>query len=190
MIGHKGHPEVEGTMGQGDCGMHLVEAIENVDQLVVKNPAKLAYVTQTTLSVDDAASIVTALQRRFPEISGPRKDDICYATQSRQDAVKRMAGACDVVVVVGSNNSSNSRRLREVAERFGLRAWLVDDADALRREWFSETDRVGITAGASAPENLVSAVVAKLQSWYPEVKVASFGTAEDVAFSIPAELRE
>src|SRR2546421_7601491 len=158
MIGHRGHPEAEGTMGQAERGMHLVEALEDVAKLEVGSPEKLAYVTQTTLSVDDAAAIVSALKARFPNIRGPKRDDICYATQNRQDAVKFMAPQCDVVIVVGSPNSSNSNRLREVAENMGAQAYLVDSAADLRPEWIAGKQRVGITAGASAPEVLVNAM--------------------------------
>src|SRR6202795_4912536 len=159
MIGHSGHPEVEGTMGQSDGGMYLVESVADVATLAVRDPANLSYVTQTTLSVDDAASIVDALKRRFPAITGPKKDDICYATQNRQDAVKFMAPQCDVVIVVGSPNSSNSNRLREVAEHMGADAYMVDSADDLRPQWIAGKRRVGVTAGASAPEILVNQLI-------------------------------
>src|SRR5205814_2712185 len=162
MIGHRGHPEVEGTMGQCDGGVYLVESIADVAALQVRDPAHLAYVTQTTLSVDDAAAIVTALKARFPEIIGPKKDDICYATQNRQDAVKFLAPNVDVVIVVGSPNSSNSNRLREVAAHRGVPAYMVDRADQLDPSWVSGKTRVGVTAGASAPEVLVREVLARL----------------------------
>ncbi len=158
MIGHAGHPEVEGTMGQADGGIHLVESVADVDRLVVRDPSQLAYVTQTTLSVDDAATIVSALKRRFPAIVGPRKDDICYATQNRQDAVKFLAPQCDVVIVVGSPNSSNSNRLREVAAHRGIPAYMIDRAEELQPEWVEGKRHVGVTAGASAPEILVQQV--------------------------------
>lgn len=164
MIGHQGHPEVEGTMGQADGGMYLVESPEDVARLEVKDPDNLAFVTQTTLSVDDAAKVIEALRARFPRIQGPRKDDICYATQNRQDAVKRLARECDLVIVVGSKNSSNSNRLREVAENLGTPAYLVDGAADLDPAWFVGRTRIGVTAGASAPETLVQEVVAWLQA--------------------------
>ncbi|MGH8731873.1 MAG: 4-hydroxy-3-methylbut-2-enyl diphosphate reductase, partial [Burkholderiales bacterium] len=162
MIGHAGHPEVEGTMGQVSGGMYLVESIADVERLEVENPENLAFVTQTTLSVDDARAITEALRRRFPSIVGPKKDDICYATQNRQDAVKAMAARCDVVIVVGSPNSSNSTRLREVAANLGVLAYMLDDAADLKPEWIEGKKVVGVTAGASAPEVLVQAVIAKL----------------------------
>src|ERR687896_1972048 len=162
MIGHRGHPETEGTMGQAGRGMHLVETVADVANLEVSVPDRLAYVTQTTLSIDDAKAIVAALKARFPAIRGPKKDDICYATQNRQDAVKFMAPQCDVVIVVGSPNSSNSNRLREVSENIGVPAYLVDSAQDLRPEWVAGKRRVGITAGASAPEQLVNDLVRRL----------------------------
>jgi len=163
MIGHKGHPEVEGTMGQSESGMYLVDGIADVAKLHVADPEKLAYVTQTTLSVDDAARMVEALKARFPHIRGPKKDDICYATQNRQDAVKKLAAECDLVIVVGSPNSSNSNRLREVARNMGLDAYMVDNAGQLQEAWFAGKSRIGVTAGASAPEVLVEGVVARLR---------------------------
>ncbi|HEY5292008.1 MAG TPA: 4-hydroxy-3-methylbut-2-enyl diphosphate reductase, partial [Burkholderiales bacterium] len=163
MIGHRGHPEVEGTMGQATRGMHLVETVADVERLEVEDPARLAYVTQTTLSVDDAAAIVEALKKRFPGIIGPKKDDICYATQNRQDAVKFMAPRCDLVIVVGSPNSSNSNRLREVAQTLGVEAYMIDKASELRPEWLQGRNRVGVSAGASAPEVLVLEVIAQLR---------------------------
>jgi 4-hydroxy-3-methylbut-2-enyl diphosphate reductase len=156
MIGHRGHPESEGTMGQSESGMHLVETVDDVARLQVKNADMLSYVTQTTLSVDDAAQIVDALRKRFPAVRGPKRDDICYATQNRQDAVKFMAPRCDVVIVVGSPNSSNSNRLREVAQNMGVEAYMVDSAADLKPEWIAGKPRVGVTAGASAPEVLVN----------------------------------
>lgn len=188
MIGHKGHPEVEGTMGQADGGMYLVETVDDVAVLDVKDPGKLAYVTQTTLSVDDAEAIVAALRQRFPGIVGPKRDDICYATQNRQDAVKFMAPRSELVLVVGSPNSSNSNRLREVAEQFGVPAHLIDNAAQIDPSWLSGRRRIGVTAGASAPEVLVDAVVARLR----ELGAASIrmleGTPENVNFPLPKEL--
>jgi len=188
MIGHAGHPEVEGTMGQCDGGIHLVESVADVDRLEVAHPDTLAYVTQTTLSVDDAAAIVAALKRRFPGIVGPKKDDICYATQNRQDAVKRMAGQADVVVVVGSPNSSNSNRLREVAANRGVPAYMIDRASELRPEWIAGKASVGVTAGASAPEILVKEVLARLaELGAGEVRQLE-GAAEHVVFPLPKGL--
>ena len=188
MIGHRGHPEAEGTMGQSVDGMHLVESADDVARLVVRNPEKLAYVTQTTLSVDDAARVVAALRARFPAIRGPKKDDICYATQNRQDAVKFMAPQCDVVIVVGSPNSSNSNRLREVADHMGTEAYMVDNAADLKPEWLAGKRRVGITAGASAPEVLVHQVVARLTELGAQRVRALEGTEEHVVFSLPRGL--
>jgi 4-hydroxy-3-methylbut-2-enyl diphosphate reductase len=188
MIGHRGHPEAEGTMGQADAGMYLVETLEDVAALRVRDPARLAYVTQTTLSVDDARSIVAALKDRFPEIRGPKKDDICYATQNRQDAVKFMAPQCDVVIVVGSPNSSNSNRLREVAEHMGVAAYMVDSAADLRPEWIAGRRRVGITAGASAPEVLVNQLIARLKELGATSVHALEGISEHVVFSLPRGL--
>ncbi len=188
MIGHKGHPEVEGTMGQAHCGMHLVESVADVPTLEVRDPTKLAYVTQTTLSVDDAAGIVVALKARFPAIVGPKKDDICYATQNRQDAVKAMAQRCDLVIVVGSRNSSNSNRLREVAANLGVPAHLVDGANDIDPVWLAGKPRVGITAGASAPEVLVSAVIERLRTLTDSDVVQLEGTPEKVNFPLPKEL--
>ena len=186
MIGHRGHPEVEGTMGQANHGMYLVENVGDVTALVVRNPAKLAYVTQTTLSVDDAANIVAALEARFPSIVGPKKDDICYATQNRQDAVKQMD--CDLLIVVGSRNSSNSNRLREVAENRGIPAYLVDDAQSIDPVWIVGKSRIGVTAGASAPELLVEDVVSRLRSLGGGNVVSMDGVTERVKFSLPREL--
>jgi len=187
MIGHRGHPEAEGTMGQATHGMHLVETIEDVATL---HPAsdRLAYVTQTTLSVDDAAQIVAALKQRFPSIRGPKRDDICYATQNRQDAVKFMAPQCDVVIVVGSPNSSNSNRLREVSENMGVPAYLVDNASDLRPEWVAGKRRVGITAGASAPEVLVEELIARLKSLGAKSVRPLEGISENVVFTLPRGL--
>jgi 4-hydroxy-3-methylbut-2-enyl diphosphate reductase len=188
MIGHRGHPEVEGTMGQSTGGMYLVENVDDVARLTVRDPAKLAYVTQTTLSVDDAAAIVEALRGRFPGIIGPKKDDICYATQNRQDAVKLLAREVDVVIVVGSPNSSNSNRLREVAEHMGVPAYMVDDADHLRAEWLAGKRRVGVTAGASAPEVLVQDVVDRLKALGAGSVRSLAGVAEHVSFPLPKGL--
>ncbi len=188
MIGHKGHPEVEGTLGQADGGMHLVETAQDVDELVVADPQNLAFVTQTTLSVDDAADVMRALRNRFPTIAEPKKADICYATQNRQDAVKVMAPECDLVLVVGSANSSNSNRLREVAERLGAAAYLVDGADSIDPAWLKDCRRVGVTAGASAPEVLVQQVVQRLKS-LGAVSVRTLpGDPEGVSFPLPKGL--
>jgi 4-hydroxy-3-methylbut-2-enyl diphosphate reductase len=184
MIGHAGHPEVEGTMGQCDGGVHLVDSVEDVEALMVRDPAQLAYVTQTTLSVDDAAAIVEALKRRFPAIVGPKKDDICYATQNRQDAVKFLAREVDVVVVVGSPNSSNSNRLREVAANRGVPAFMVDRASELRAEWIAGARTVGITAGASAPEVLVREVVERLRALGAQGVRNLDGVVESVVFPV------
>ena len=189
MIGHKGHPEAEGTMGQAAAGMHLVETLEDVAALEVRSPDKLAYVTQTTLSVDDAATMVGALKQRFPAIRGPKRDDICYATQNRQDAVKFMAPECDVVIVVGSPNSSNSNRLREVAEHIGVESYMVDSAADLRPEWIAGKRRVGITAGASAPEVLVEELVARLKALGAQSVRPLKGIQETVAFALPRGLK-
>ena len=189
MIGHKGHPEAEGTMGQSAAGMYLVETLEDVAALEVRSPEKLAYVTQTTLSVDDAATMVGALKQRFPAIRGPKRDDICYATQNRQDAVKFMAPQCDVVIVVGSPNSSNSNRLREVAEHIGVESYMVDSAADLRPEWIGGKRRVGITAGASAPEVLVEELVARLKALGAQSVRPLKGIQETVAFALPRGLK-
>lgn len=188
MIGHKGHPEVEGTLGQSNGGIYLVETPEDVASLQVNDPDKLAYVTQTTLSVDDAARVVDALRARFPTISGPKKDDICYATQNRQDAVKALAPQCDVVIVVGSPTSSNSNRLREVAENLGVPAYMVDNASEIKPEWVMGKDRVGLTAGASAPEILVRAVIERLKQLGISSVENLDGTQEKVAFALPKGL--
>lgn len=193
LIGHAGHPEVEGTLGQyrateGKGGIYLIESIDDVWNLQVKNPEFLAYVTQTTLSMDDTAGIIDALRQRFPKIVGPRKDDICYATQNRQDAVKKMAEKCDLVLVVGSPNSSNSTRLKELAQKFGIPAYLIDSADQIQREWIEGKNNVGITAGASAPEVLVERVVKQLQDWGANVATEVAGKQEKVMFSLPREL--
>src|SRR5882672_653026 len=188
MIGHRGHPEAEGTMGQSAVGMHLVETLEDVAALEVANAEKLAYVTQTTLSVDDANAMVAALKKRFPKIRGPKKDDICYATQNRQDAVKFMAPQCDVVIVVGSPNSSNSNRLREVAEHIGAKAYMVDGAADLKPEWVSGKTRIGVTAGASAPEVLVNELIARLKALGAASVRQLDGVRESVVFTLPREL--
>lgn len=188
MIGHRGHPEVEGTMGQSEGGMHLVETPQDVAQLQVKDPSKLSYVTQTTLSMDDAALVVQALRARFPAIQGPRSDSICYATQNRQDAVKIMAKDCDLVIVVGSPNSSNSNRLREVAENQGVEAYMVDDASHLDESWIIGKKHVGVSAGASAPEVLVKDVIAKLQQLGGAQVTELQGVVENVVFQLPKNL--
>jgi 4-hydroxy-3-methylbut-2-enyl diphosphate reductase len=188
MIGHEGHPEVEGTMGQLTDGMHLVETVADVGRLQVRNPERVAYVTQTTLSLDDAAAVIDALKRRFPTIAEPKKADICYATQNRQDAVKFMAPQVDIVIVVGSPNSSNSNRLREVAERFGVPAYLVDTAAQLDPAWFEGRRRVGVTAGASAPEVLVDELVAALKARGAGSVRTLEGVTEEVVFPMPKGL--
>ena len=188
MVGHEGHPEVEGTMGQLTAGMHLVETIADVDKLQVRDPERVAYVTQTTLSLDDAAAIIEALKRRFPNIAEPKRADICYATQNRQDAVKFMAPQVDIVIVVGSPNSSNSNRLREVAERFGVPAFLVDTAAQLDPVWFEGRRRIGVTAGASAPEVLVEELLSALKAMGAGSVRALEGVTEDVVFPMPKGL--
>ena len=185
MIGHAGHPEAEGTMGQSQDGMYLVEDEDDVARLQVKDPAMVAYVTQTTLSMDDAARVVAALKARFPAIVGPKKDDICYATQNRQDAVKFMAPQCDLVVVVGSPNSSNSNRLREVAQNLGREAYLVDSADEIQPAWLEGKRSIGVTAGASAPEVLVHEVIMRLQSLGARRVHELDGIEERVTFPLP-----
>lgn len=188
MIGHKGHPEVEGTMGQAQGGMYLVETPEDVAQLQVSTPDNLAFVTQTTLSVDDAAKIIEALKTKFPTIQGPKKDDICYATQNRQDAVKALARSCDMVIVVGSPNSSNSNRLREVAQYLGVPAYMVDSAADLKPEWLTGKNRVGLSAGASAPESLVREVIDQLRLLGAVVVEEAAGVTETVVFPMPRGL--
>jgi len=193
LIGHAGHPEVEGTLGQyhpdSAGGIYLVETVEDVATLRVKDPEFLAYVTQTTLSMDDTADIIAALRRRFPSIVGPKKDDICYATQNRQDAVKDLAKHCDLILVVGSQNSSNSTRLKEIACRTGVPAYLIDNAGEIRRDWLSGKLKVGVTAGASAPEVLVEQVLRQLKSWTPGCRVRELsGKREKVVFSLPKPL--
>ena len=189
MIGHKGHPEVEGTMGQSKGGMYLVETVDDIKDLNVEAPGQLSFVTQTTLSVDDATLVISALKESFPEIQGPKKDDICYATQNRQDAVKDLAGRCEVVLVVGSPNSSNSNRLRELAERMDCRAYLIDNATEMDRRWFDGIQSVGVTAGASAPEILIQEVLQQLQDWGGDLPSELSGIEENVTFSLPKALR-
>jgi 4-hydroxy-3-methylbut-2-enyl diphosphate reductase len=193
LIGHHGHPEVEGTMGQFDTSfggrIMLVETPEDVQRLEVADPSQLAFVTQTTLSVDDTQRIVDALKNRFPELSSPRKEDICYATQNRQDAVKQLVERCDLILVVGSPSSSNSNRLREIAEKAGIPGYLIDGPQDLRREWFDGKRSVGVTAGASAPEVLVERVVARIREWGGNEPVNLVGQPENVVFSLPRELR-
>lgn len=188
MIGHKGHPEVEGTMGQTEAGMYLVETPEDVSQLQVKDPNKLAYVTQTTLSMDDAAIVINALKARFPLINAPKSDDICYATQNRQDAIKIMAKDCDLVIIVGSPNSSNSNRLREVAQNQGVEAYMVDNAGYIKPEWLINKTKIGVSAGASAPEILVQEVIAKLQQLGANQVEELQGVVESVVFQLPKNL--
>jgi 4-hydroxy-3-methylbut-2-en-1-yl diphosphate reductase len=196
MIGHKGHPEVEGTMGQVDeaedtsLAMYLVETPEDVAKLTVKNPEKLAFVTQTTLSMDDAALVINALTAKFPHIHAPKSDDICYATQNRQDAVKIMAKDCDLVIIVGSPNSSNSNRLREVAQNQGVEAYMVDNATYLKPEWLVGKKKIGVSAGASAPEILVKEVIAKLQTLGADNVSELHGVIESVVFQLPKNLTQ
>ncbi len=194
LIGHAGHPEVEGTIGQyvgegADRGaIYLVETVEDVARLQVRDPDNLAHVSQTTLSMDDTARIIDALRARFPKIKGPRKDDICYATQNRQDAVKALVEQVDLLLVVGSKNSSNSNRLRELAERAGIESYLIDGAEDLQRHWIEGKRRIGVTAGASAPEILVQGVTAKLQEWGAQAAVEQVGREEKISFSLPRAL--
>ncbi len=194
LIGHAGHPEVEGTMGQFDTSaggrMYLVETVADVATLQVNDPEHLAFVTQTTLSMDDTAAIIDALRERFPAIQGPRKDDICYATQNRQDAVKQLADQVDLLLVVGSPNSSNSNRLKEVAERRGTTAYLIDNADQIEKAWLGGIASIGLTAGASAPEVLVEQVIDKLREWGVDEVERGEGQSENVVFSLPVELKE
>uniref|UniRef100_UPI003A8E783F 4-hydroxy-3-methylbut-2-enyl diphosphate reductase n=1 Tax=Marinobacter sp. TaxID=50741 RepID=UPI003A8E783F len=193
LIGHHGHPEVEGTMGQYDHSnggnIYLVEDEGDVEKLEVKDPERLAYVTQTTLSMDDTARVIDALRAKFPKIEGPRKDDICYATQNRQDAVKQLAGDCDLMLVVGSPNSSNSNRLRELAERMGTPAFLIDEASQIDKQWLEGKKAVGVTAGASAPEVLVADVINRLKELGGEEPQEIAGREENIVFSMPKELR-
>jgi 4-hydroxy-3-methylbut-2-enyl diphosphate reductase len=188
LIGHAGHPEVEGTMGQADGGIHLIEDLSDVENLEVKDPTKLAYVSQTTLSMDDTARIVEALQKKFPQIKGPKKDDICYATQNRQDAVKKLVEECDIIFVVGSPNSSNSNRLREIAELRNVPAYLIDGPEEINSQWLEGMKVVGVTAGASAPESLVAQVVNHLNN-NSQVAVELDGPKENISFSLPPKLR-
>jgi 4-hydroxy-3-methylbut-2-enyl diphosphate reductase len=190
LIGHAGHPEVEGTLGQVESGVHLVEKPEDVDRLDVRDPGNLAFVTQTTLSVDDTALVIAALRARFPAIQGPRKDDICYATQNRQDAVRKLAKECEVVLVVGSVNSSNSNRLREVAQGQGALSYMIDGPEDIRREWLEGVSRIGLTAGASAPEVLVQRVVSRLQEWGAQLAPEQSGEPETIIFPLPKSLRQ
>ena len=193
LIGHEGHPEVEGTLGQyrhkdGKGGMYLVESVEDVWNLKVKNPDFLAFVTQTTLSMDDTAEVIDALRERFPNIAGPKKEDICYATQNRQDAVKKLTDQCDIILVVGSTNSSNSTRLMEISQKAGVPAHLIDNCSEIKKEWFTDNMTIGLTAGASAPEVLVEDVVKQLKEWGAEVVNEAPGKREKVVFSLPREL--
>lgn len=192
LIGHAGHPEVEGTMGQYDNpegGIYLVQTVEDVAQLQLKNPATCRYVTQTTLSVDDTIKIVNALKARFPEIQSPKKEDICYATQNRQDAVKKLAPQCQLFIVVGSPTSSNSSRLKELAERLGCSAHLIDDVNQVQKTWFDGVNIVGVTAGASAPENLVQQVINRLREWGATSVEEMSGQQESIVFVLPREMR-
>ncbi len=193
LIGHEGHPEVEGTMGRFDSShggrIVLIESVEDAESVAIRDPARLAFVTQTTLSVDDTAGIVAALRRRFPQLASPRKEDICYATQNRQDAVKQLLAECDVLIVVGSVTSSNSNRLRELADRAGVPGYLVDGPDDLRSEWFAGRQTVGVTAGASAPEVLVQQVIDRLRSWGGVAPVEMRGREEHVVVVLPKALR-
>lgn len=192
LIGHVGHPEVEGTMGQFDENqggqMYLVEDVDDVNDLVINNPDHLSYVTQTTLSMDDTASVIDALRKRFPNIQGPKKNDICYATQNRQDAVKKLAEESDLVLVVGSPNSSNSNRLKEVAERVGTEAYLIDNETEIHKDWLTGKNNIGLTAGASAPAELVENVIAKLREWGVTEVTNQDGKEENIVFSLPKEL--
>ncbi|MDR7120356.1 4-hydroxy-3-methylbut-2-enyl diphosphate reductase [Rheinheimera soli] len=192
LIGHAGHPEVEGTMGQYDNaegGIYLVESVEDVEILQVKNPAVLCFSSQTTLSVDDTADVIDALRKRFPDIEGPRKDDICYATQNRQDAVRELSAKTELLLVVGAKNSSNSNRLRELAEKMGCRSYLIDTAADIQQDWLKDVKSVGVTAGASAPEVLVQQVVQRLTEWGGKQVIEHPGREENVIFAVPAELR-
>jgi len=193
LIGHKGHPEVEGTLGQYQCddprtGIYLVETPDDVKNLTVNNPAALSFVTQTTLSMDDTETVIDALREKFPAIKGPKKDDICYATQNRQDAVKRLSQDCEVALVVGSPNSSNSNRLREIAEKEGRKGYLIDGPEDMKQAWFDGVTKVGVTAGASAPEILVKSVIYQLEDWGVNSVTTDGGEPENVVFSLPKEL--
>ena len=193
LIGHVGHPEVEGTMGQFDASqggqMYLVEDVDDVNDLVINNPEHLSYVTQTTLSMDDTATVIDALRVRFPKIQGPKKDDICYATQNRQDAVKKLAEVSDLVLVVGSPNSSNSNRLKEVAERIGTEAYLIDNETEINQDWLTGKENIGLTAGASAPAELVENVIEKLREWGVKKITHQDGKEENITFSLPKDLQ-
>lgn len=193
LIGHEGHPEVEGTLGQykpigNEGGMYLVESVEDVWKMKVKNPDSLAFVTQTTLSMDDTAEVIAALHERFPNIDGPKKEDICYATQNRQDAVKSLSIQCDLILVVGSPNSSNSTRLMEISEKVGVPSYLIDNASEIKKKWLDGKECIGVTAGASAPEVLVEAVISQLQIWGADSVEEASGKIETVVFSLPKEL--
>ncbi len=193
LIGHEGHPEVEGTLGQykptdNGGGMYLVESVEDVWNMEVKNSDFLAFVTQTTLSMDDTAEVIDALRERFPNIAGPKKEDICYATQNRQDAVKNLSAQCDLILVVGSPNSSNSTRLMEISEKVGVPSYLIDNAAEIEKEWLDDKECIGVTAGASAPEVLVEAVINQLREWGAESVKEAPGKIEKVVFSLPREL--
>ncbi len=193
LIGHAGHPEVEGTMGQyhnPNAGIYLIETIEDALQLKLKNPDQCAYVTQTTLSVNDTAEIISVLKTRFPKMTCPKKDDICYATTNRQEAVTTLARLSDVMIVVGSVESSNSNRLKELSERLGCPAYLLDDQSELKHEWFEGVTVIGVTAGASAPEDLVQAVIAKLKTWGAETVEELSGVEEKIVFALPKTLRD
>jgi 4-hydroxy-3-methylbut-2-enyl diphosphate reductase len=193
LIGHAGHPEVEGTLGQyrannENGGMYLVESVQDVNKLEVNKPEFLAFVTQTTLSMDDTAEVIDALRERFPKIVGPKKEDICYATQNRQDAVKKLTADCEVILVVGSQNSSNSTRLMEISEKVGVPSYLIDNSSEIQREWIDDKKKIGLTAGASAPQVLVEEVINKLKEWGADVVVEAPGIRETVVFSLPKEL--
>ncbi|OGT26566.1 MAG: 4-hydroxy-3-methylbut-2-enyl diphosphate reductase [Gammaproteobacteria bacterium RIFCSPLOWO2_02_FULL_42_14] len=192
LIGHAGHPEVEGTMGQyhnDSAGIYLVETVDDVKKLQLKNPHHCAYVTQTTLSIDDTALVLTALKEKFPAIECPKNEDICYATTNRQNAVKILAAECDVMIVVGSKESSNSNRLKELAERLGCQSYLLDDPDVMQKTWFTLASVVGVTAGASAPENLVQKVITRLRDWGAEIVEETPGVEENIIFALPKALR-
>lgn len=192
LIGHHGHPEVEGTMGQYDNakgGIYLVESVDDVALLSVKDPSQLYYCSQTTLSVDDTADVIDALRLQFPAIEGPRKDDICYATQNRQDSVRELSADCDLLLVVGAQNSSNSNRLRELAEKIGATSYLIADADCIQKAWLKDAKNIGVTAGASAPEILVQGVVNRLIEWGASAAIERAGREENIEFAVPKELR-
>ncbi|WP_042148631.1 MULTISPECIES: 4-hydroxy-3-methylbut-2-enyl diphosphate reductase [unclassified Pseudoalteromonas] len=192
LIGHQGHIEVEGTMGQydnADGGIYLVQTVDDVATLEVKNPDNLMYCSQTTLSVDDTADVINTLRAKFPNIDGPRKDDICYATQNRQDAVRDLAAKVDVLLVVGAKNSSNSNRLREVSDKLGTPAYLIDDADSMEQSWLEKANTVGVTAGASAPDILVQQVITQLKQWGGDEVIQNPGVIENTIFAVPIELR-